>query len=292
MAGEDAAPRLSVVIPVRNRPLDVCRAISSVLTAEVDDLGAVEVVVVDDGSDDATPDAVRGFGDPRVRLVQQAPQGVAVARNRGVDEAHALFVAFLDSDDLALPGWTAAMLGAAQRGLDLFSCASVNHRDGSAATVEAPASLGGLFGGLRGRYLAGCFGVSRSAFLRAGGYLPGLLHGENTGLWIGLGRAHLAQELRVDAVDEPLVQIHYRDRPYDAERYYSGSRMMFDAYGDMLNRDRRARSLYLGVYGLAASRLGKRREAIGLLARSAALRPHSFTAWLRLARAVVRSSSR
>ena len=290
MAADEATPRLSVVIPVRNRPLEVCRAISSVLTAEVDG-SAVEVVVVDDGSSDSTAEAVRAMGDPRVRLVQQAPLGVAVARNRGVDEARAPFIAFLDSDDLALPGWTAAMMGAADRGLDVFSCASSNHRGDAPATVEVPGALGKLFGGLSGRYLAGCFGVSRSAFMRAGGYLPGLLHGENTGLWIGLGRAHLAQPLRVDSVDEPLVRIHYRDRPYDAERYYTGSRMMFDAYGDMLSRDRRARSLYLGVYGVAASRLGRRREAIGLLARSAALRPYSFTAWLRLARALVRRSS-
>lgn len=73
------APRVSVCIPARNHAPYIGAAITSALTQ---DAGALEVVVVDDGSQDRTGELVAAIRDPRVRLVRHAtPQGVAVARN-------------------------------------------------------------------------------------------------------------------------------------------------------------------------------------------------------------------
>ncbi len=92
---------VSVVIPVLNRKTMVLEAIESVLSQDLSDL---ECIVVDDGSDDGTPDAVTSVPDPRVRCVRKARSGAAASRNAGMREARGRFLAFLDSDDIWLPG--------------------------------------------------------------------------------------------------------------------------------------------------------------------------------------------
>ena len=94
--------RLSVVIPTWNRAHLVCDAINSALNQRP---GEVEVIVVDDGSTDNTADLIaRIYGD-WVRLISLGKRGGAgAARNAGVALARGDLVAFLDSDDVWLPG--------------------------------------------------------------------------------------------------------------------------------------------------------------------------------------------
>lgn len=96
------SPLLSVVIPTWNRARLVCEAVESAL-AQRD--GRVEVIVVDDGStDDTAGELSRRFG-PRVRLLRMARRGgIGAARNAGARLACGELIAFLDSDDLWLPG--------------------------------------------------------------------------------------------------------------------------------------------------------------------------------------------
>ena len=95
-----ASPQVSVVIPTYNRAHILGRAIDSVLQQTHRDL---ELIIVDDGSSDGTAALVRGIEDPRVRYVHQQNRGVSAARNRGIAEARAEWLAFLDSDDEWLP---------------------------------------------------------------------------------------------------------------------------------------------------------------------------------------------
>jgi glycosyltransferase involved in cell wall biosynthesis len=60
------------------------------------------VIVVDDGSTDATADIAEGF-DPRVRVLRRPHAGIGVSRNTGIAEVETEYVAFLDADDLWLP---------------------------------------------------------------------------------------------------------------------------------------------------------------------------------------------
>ena len=78
----------------------VQEAIDSVLNQ---DFGDYELIVVDDGSDDNTPEILGTYGKA-ITVLQQPNKGVSAARNNGIAEAAGQLIAFLDSDDLWLPG--------------------------------------------------------------------------------------------------------------------------------------------------------------------------------------------
>jgi glycosyltransferase involved in cell wall biosynthesis len=96
-----ADPHVSVVIPMFNRIGSIGRAIASVQAQTMTDL---EIVVVDDGSSDGSPERVEGMDDARIRLIRRSRNGGAsAARNSGIAAARGALVAFLDSDDEWLP---------------------------------------------------------------------------------------------------------------------------------------------------------------------------------------------
>jgi len=93
----EVVPLISVVIPTRNRPNLVCRAIRSALSQT---FKALEVIVVVDGPDEATANSLQELNDTRLRIKPlSCSQGVSVARNVGVDAARGQWIAFLDDDD-------------------------------------------------------------------------------------------------------------------------------------------------------------------------------------------------
>lgn len=100
--------KVSAVIPTRNRPHLLLRAVRSALAQTHEGL---EVIVVVDGTDPATSNALQTISDERLRvIVLPQSQGVANARNIGVEAAHGDWIAFLDDDDEWLPEKTALQL--------------------------------------------------------------------------------------------------------------------------------------------------------------------------------------
>ncbi len=93
-------PFFSVIIPTYNRLPFVRKAVESVLTQTWKDW---ELLVIDDGSTDGTPQWIRTLTDPRVVYRWQENQGVSMARNTGLRLAKGEWVAFLDSDDRFTP---------------------------------------------------------------------------------------------------------------------------------------------------------------------------------------------
>jgi len=110
MEAEASTIDISVVIPTYNR-IDALPEVLLALEAQVEDPAApgFEVVVVDDGSSDGTGDwlARRSFRIP-ARVLSQANQGPAAARNAGVEAARGTRVAFLGDDTVPAEGWLAA----------------------------------------------------------------------------------------------------------------------------------------------------------------------------------------
>ncbi len=93
-----ANPLVSVIIPVYNGEKYLAHAIESVLSQSYQ---PIEIVVVDDGSEDRTAEIARSYS--QAQYVFQANRGVAGARNSGVQAASGEWVTFLDHDDIMLP---------------------------------------------------------------------------------------------------------------------------------------------------------------------------------------------
>lgn len=93
-------PKVSVVMPAYNAEAFISQAIESVLTQNLQDW---ELVIVDDGSNDATPQIIERYIDPRLVILRQTNQGEASARNAALAHATGKYIAFLDADDLYLP---------------------------------------------------------------------------------------------------------------------------------------------------------------------------------------------
>jgi glycosyltransferase involved in cell wall biosynthesis len=109
-AAPEDRPRVSVVIPTRNRRRLLARTLASVLRqADVD----LEVIVVDDASEDDTETYLRSLRHDHLRVIRhEKATGPSVARNTGIETSTAPFVAFCDSDDLWAPENLASQVSA------------------------------------------------------------------------------------------------------------------------------------------------------------------------------------
>ena len=93
---KDFTPFFSVVIPLYNKEDTVLRALESVRQQTFNDF---EVIVVNDGSTDNSYYVIEHYDKLKIKLLNQENKGVSFARNRGVEEAKAELIAFLDADD-------------------------------------------------------------------------------------------------------------------------------------------------------------------------------------------------
>jgi glycosyltransferase involved in cell wall biosynthesis len=135
------SPLVSVVIPNYNYALYLAEAIESVLSQTY---VHIELIVVDDGSTDASAQVARNFGD-RLMLIEQKNAGVSAARNRGMAAANGEFIAFLDSDDKWRPTKIERQLKEFQSDgeVGLVHCGYVElNRDGSLGPVHLDGQAG------------------------------------------------------------------------------------------------------------------------------------------------------
>lgn len=129
------ATSVSAVLPTHQREAALRQTFGDVLALR----GVAEIIVVLDGCTDGSAAVVRGDGDPRVRVVEQAHAGVTVARNRGAAEASGEWLVFLE-DDCTFPADYAEVLlaEALASGADVVGAPMV-HREPGETTVAAVA---------------------------------------------------------------------------------------------------------------------------------------------------------
>lgn len=130
-------PLVSIVIPTYNRPALLLETLHSALAQTLNDR---EIIVVDDGSTDDTPQRLQPYSD-RVRVVRQANAGIGAARDRGIAEARGRYVALLDHDDLWAADKLAVQADFMQRHSHCVACTVPWARSGSPQRCAFDASI-------------------------------------------------------------------------------------------------------------------------------------------------------
>jgi len=226
-------PRISTVLPCYNAAPTLARALDSLVRQTC---SAIEIVVVDDGSSDATPGIVHAYAshDARVRVLQQPHAGIVAALNAGIAAARGALIARMDADDVCHPerfARQAAFLDA-QPGVDVLGCGvqfvGAPHAGGYARHVAWLNSLHTHEDIALNRFRESPFAHPAVMFRRAlvaahGGYREGPFP-EDYELWLrwldaGVRMASLPDVL-LDWHDTP-GRLSRRDPRYDAEQFYA-----------------------------------------------------------------------
>jgi hypothetical protein len=287
--GERATPLVSVIVPAWNAAATIEETLRS---AAAQTWRNLEILIVDDGSTDPTPDIARRFCsvEPRARLLSKPNGGVASARNLGLAEARGAWVAPLDADDLWHPEKIALQMEAALAapGPIAFVYCWFRHidvegrvwRDGPALRVEGRAFRRLAFRNAVGNGSAPL--IPRAAALAAGGYDPRLRERGCEGGEDYVLQLRLARDAPVLLV--PLYLVGYRfaggTMSGDPSRAFAARTAAFD----LVEREG------LGL----PRRLGRRREAALRLqlAEAAAVRRRPVAAASNLGGALARDPSR
>jgi glycosyltransferase involved in cell wall biosynthesis len=181
--------RIGIVTPAFNAAETIAEALNSLLTQSWQDW---VIVVVDDGSTDATAAIVHSYRDPRIRLVRQANAGVSAARNAGIAAIEADALLFLDADDWLAPHALAALkagLEAAPQAVAAVGpCARVR-ATGHAGETYRPNLSGNVLERLLTTSLfanGGHLLIRRAAVDAAGPFRTDLVYGEDWEYWVRL----------------------------------------------------------------------------------------------------------
>jgi glycosyltransferase involved in cell wall biosynthesis len=216
---------VSVVIPTRNRAALLETTLRSVLWQDDVDL---EVIVVDDGSTDATPEVVAAAADSRVTLVRRdEPHGLAAARNLGAGRGTGEWVGFVDDDDVWGPDKLARQLtaaDAADRGWVYVGVVAVGERLEIVSGAPPPSPEAVMAVLPRSNPVPGGGSnvvLRRDLFERVGGFDERLARCEDWELW-----ARLIRHGPPAAVPEPLMgyRLHADAMSLDVEGMVGAAR--------------------------------------------------------------------
>jgi O-antigen biosynthesis protein len=204
MSGAEGAPpntqepgpiaMVTVTVATKNREDTIGDAIESLLKLDFPK-DRYEVIVVDDGSTDKTPEIAKSFVSdtaPLVRYIRQDYAGLSVARNRGITEGRGDLFCFMDDDAVAEPDWLTGMVDTADRHPDVecFGGRIVLRLEGHAPKTCEQESLGATLDlgpneQIVDRIKGANMGMRRSAFERNGMFNPALVWRGDEDDWVG-----------------------------------------------------------------------------------------------------------
>jgi len=260
-------PRVSVVIPTRDRAALLRRALDSVFAQICADF---EIIVVDDASTDDTARMLADVADPRLRVLRQStPGGAPRARNLAIAAARAEYVAFLDDDDEWLPRKLELQLERFARGtarLGLVHCGTdlVSARSGRCVhRFDAPDRPMHWTEFLRDMPFTTSNAMVRSRALReVGGFDETLAGAQDRDLWIRLARGH-----EIGAVPQMLVRrfLHGEQISSSLAAKLRAKEQFLSKYGEELRArpsDLAQHLWRLGILYCVAGRISEGRRAL------------------------------
>jgi glycosyltransferase involved in cell wall biosynthesis len=294
-----SAPAVSVIIPAYNAAHHIVESLASVQQQTLKD---VEVIVVDDGSKDATVATVAPFASSLdLVLIEQANAGAAAARNVGILHARSRYCAFLDADDVMLP----ERLELQVRLLDEQPDVALVHTDlvtfNEQGTVHHTRRvfsnpLGGsgvLEGLLLDNFITTSTATGRTdKLIEAGMFPPRWRISHDFELWL-----RMAAKWPVAYIDRPLLRYRYspgslsNNRLKTAIDAFGVIRAFWDEHPDYRAAHpalyRRSLGIHLSTLGYTSLGAGNRRDALRYLLRSLRLAPRELATWKALAKTVL-----
>jgi glycosyltransferase involved in cell wall biosynthesis len=261
-------PSVGVVLPTRDRPLEVKAALDSVLAQEYQ--GRVEAVVVHDRSE---PDQALADGDRVSVLANARTPGLAGARNTGILALDTDLVAFCDDDDDWLPGKLAAQVTALRErpGAEFASCGIVVDSGGRLSPRLAGRDEIRYADLLRSRMVmvhSSTFLARRDALLDGIGLLNEGIPGSQNEDWDLALRA--ARRAPIAEVDRPLVRVRWGGTSFFDEQWETKAlslRWMLDRHPDIAG-DRPGAARVYGQIAFAYACLGRRGEVARWVTRA------------------------
>ena len=210
-------PKVSIIIPVYNHEKYIRECVESALAQDYENL---EVIVVDDGSTDGTPEILKEFGE-RINYIRQENQGTSAALNTGLRHAQGSLVGWLSSDDLYLPGKIKYQVekfrGEPSLGLVYTDWIKIDSQGREIQMVHSPCPSSEHFVGemLKGNFVNGSSALIRKeCFEKAGYFDTGLAAGSDVDMWFRL----LKNGYRFGHVPRPLIK--YRWHPSNLSHNY------------------------------------------------------------------------
>lgn len=275
---------ITVVMPLFNKADTVEQAIDSVLAQEG---GGWELIVVDDGSTDDSVAKVMPYVGPKVQLIHQSNAGVAVARNRGLQQARGSHVAWLDADDWWQPDHLAQLQALQQKFPDAVLYGTgfylLEPGGGVRPSQHRPAYESQPDGMVRIRQLGldlrdvgvpfftSSIMCERAALLGIGGFPAGVTAGEDwlTWLWMScLGETALAVRPTVFYREPPSVGAEHRRVPQHPDVVAIGAQRLLETYPSERPSLRAFLSQWHRMRAMLFMELNHRGESLSELRRS------------------------
>jgi glycosyltransferase involved in cell wall biosynthesis len=227
-------PKVSIIIPTYNRAEFLHTAIASILNQTFQDF---EVIIVDDASQDHTPDIIRTLPAERIRYIRhKCNKGGSAARNTGIANASAGYIAFLDDDDEWLPDKLRQQVEILDRssprtGVVYTGYFYIDRNTGRVIGEKIPTKKGYLDHIL---FTDNCIGgtssvvIRRECFTKVGLFDENLPCFQDYDLWV-----RIARKFQFDYVQEPLLKyyIHGHKIWTNLESINKGLEILISKYG-------------------------------------------------------------
>lgn len=266
--------KVSVIIPTYNRAEFLRSAITSVLNQTYQDF---EIIVVDDGSTDNTREVVCSFNDKRIKyILNEVNKGEAGARNAGIMNSNAEYIAFLDDDDEWLPEKLKLQIdllenSPAKVGVVYTGYLEVDRSSNKILLQFIPTERGNIYKDI---FLKNCVGIPSTVVLRKacfetlGLFDEKVIYPTDYDMWI-----RISMGFYFEYIEKPMVRYYVHENTISSNLglRIRGIEMMLERYNQIFSLNNKAHSLYykrLGVLYCCNGNIKKGRKsflkAIGL----------------------------